>query len=138
MHRHDTTVRTAGALALAVVFAHSPCFAQCGWTTRFAPPGSGGDGMNARIYDMTVFDDGSGAPGQLIAGGDFTVAGATPAPMRVASYAGSGWTALGLGGATNGSVFALAVRPALREQSRGELVPASTSRTPRLPCELDG
>lgn len=106
MQRHTTTLRALGALALAISFTRATASAQCGWTDRFGPP-SGGDGANARIYDLTVFDDGSPGPGQLIAGGDFTAAGAAATPMRVASYNGAAWSALGVGGATNASVFAL-------------------------------
>ncbi len=107
MDRHNADLRTTGAAALALVFTHASAFAQCGWSTRFGPPGGGGDGMNARVCDMVVLDDGSGLQGELIAGGEFTIAGSAAAPMRVATFNGTNWTAVGSGGATNGTVFGL-------------------------------
>ena len=101
------SLRTIAALSAALVLMQSPSVAQCGWSDRFAQPGTG-NGMNARVYDLTVFHPALYAPSQLIAGGDFSVAGGAAASTHVASFDGTNWTALGgTSGATNGSVFGL-------------------------------
>jgi hypothetical protein len=59
---------------------------------------SGGSGVNAAIYALTVFDpdDEGPLPLSLFAGGDFTIAGGATA-NRVARWDGTAWSAVGLG-----------------------------------------
>jgi hypothetical protein len=63
----------------------------------------GGNGVNATVFALTGFDDGSGAA--LIAGGDFTLAGGAAAG-RIAQWDGTSWSSLGTG--TSDTVRALA------------------------------
>lgn len=97
-------LRNVVASAAAAAGANSLASAQCGWSTDFDAPGTG-QGMSHRVYDMTVFDDGTGGALQLIAGGDFTAAGSAPTTERVASFNGSAWAPVGSGGVTDASVF---------------------------------
>lgn len=55
-----------------------------------------GDGMNASVSALAVFDDGSGGGPALYAAGVFTMSGATPL-NRVARWNGSTWSAVGPG-----------------------------------------
>jgi hypothetical protein len=68
------------------------------------------NGVNGPVWDLTVFDDGSGAGPALVAGGDFTTAGGVPA-NRIATWNGTSWSSLGTGSANgvNSVVFALTV-----------------------------
>ena len=77
-----------------------------GWLPTFGQqPGVGGNsGAPIGVFDLTVFDDGSGPA--LYAGGYFTTAGSTEVSY-IAKWNGSSWTALGSG--VNGIVVALAV-----------------------------
>lgn len=104
--RPSQILRTT-AMAAGLAFACSaPAFAQCpGWSTDFGPPPTG-DGMNARVYDLTVFNDQIGSGDLLIAGGDFTQCG-TATAGRVAMWNGSSWAKLGSSTGANSSVFAL-------------------------------
>ncbi|HMN97770.1 MAG TPA: hypothetical protein PKC43_14975 [Phycisphaerales bacterium] len=61
--------------------------------------------LSSIVRALCVFDDGSGAPPSLVAGGAFTTAGGTSA-MNIARWNGTTWSALGSG--TGGEVFALA------------------------------
>ncbi len=68
-----------------------------------------GSGVNAAVFSLTVFDDGSG-PGDgpaLYAGGGFTTAGGGPA-NRIAKWNGASWTPLG-NGVNNNLVYAMTV-----------------------------
>jgi len=71
--------------------------------TAWQPLGSGVE--NGRISALAVFDDGSGP--KLWAGGNFSVAGGSPAPY-LAAWDGASWS-VPPGGAPDGEVFALAV-----------------------------
>jgi hypothetical protein len=57
---------------------------------------SGGSGVNAAVYALTVFDpdDGGSLPLSLFVGGDFTMAGGTTA-SRVARWDGTAWSRVG-------------------------------------------
>jgi hypothetical protein len=55
-----------------------------------------GQGLNASVGALAVYDDGSGAGPALIVGGGFTAAGGVPA-NRVARWQGQTWSALGAG-----------------------------------------
>jgi hypothetical protein len=70
--------------------------------SSWSPLAGGGVGSFA-VYDLAVFDDGSGDA--LYAGGSFTTAGGE-AVNRIAKWDGSGWSVLGSG--TNDSVYTLA------------------------------
>ena len=99
--------RSIFALAVTSSWLAPELRAQCpGWSQGFAPP-SGGDGMNARIYDLVTFAPFPGAGRELIAGGNFTAAGTAATPDQVASWNGSTWTNIGSGCGTNGEVGAL-------------------------------
>ncbi len=65
-----------------------------------------GTGTNAdvRAFEIVDLDGPGGKPGRLVAGGGFTLVGATPAE-HVASWNGTSWSPLGAG--TNGRVFTL-------------------------------
>ena len=66
----------------------SPCAPT--WVPTFgAQPG-----MDLSVYELAVFDDGSGPA--LYAGGSFTVAGSTAA-SKIAEWDGSSWAGLGTG-----------------------------------------
>jgi hypothetical protein len=67
--------------------------------------GPGQNGTNGPVYALTVFDGGS-HQSALYAGGEFTVAGGSPA-NRVATWDGSSWWNLGNG--VNSPVWALTV-----------------------------
>jgi trimeric autotransporter adhesin len=58
------------------------------------------NGVNNRVWALTVFDDGSGGGPALFAGGDFTTAGGTIV-NRIAKWNGVSWSPLGAG-STNG------------------------------------
>ena len=64
--------------------------------TSWSPLGSGMSGDTATVYELTVFDDGSGAGPALYAGGTFTSAGGVAA-NRVAKWDGVSWSPLGSG-----------------------------------------
>lgn len=63
-----------------------------------------GNGMNARVRALAVYDDGSGPA--LYAAGDFTAADGAVA-NRIAKWDGQAWSPLGEG--VNGIIYALAV-----------------------------
>ncbi len=63
-----------------------------------------GGGVDAGVYSLATFDDGTGGGASLYAGGFFSSAGGAPA-SGVAKWDGTAWTALGSGVA--GGVFAL-------------------------------
>lgn len=63
-----------------------------------------GSGLNAQVWALKVFDDGSGPA--LFAAGEFTQAGGQPA-SRVARWNGSSWSNVGAG--CSGTVHALEV-----------------------------
>ncbi len=63
-----------------------------------------GTGMNGAVAALTVFDDGSGAPPALYAGGSFFIAGGVAA-NRIAKWNGTSWSALDSG--VSGAVHAL-------------------------------
>jgi len=65
-----------------------------------------GTGVNESIFDLTIFDDGSGSGPALYAGGTFTTAGGVSV-NRIAKWDGNSWSALGLG--LSNMVAALAV-----------------------------
>lgn len=65
-----------------------------------------GGGVDAPVRALATFDDGRGAGSILIAGGDFTSAGAIEA-LRIAAWNGDAWSALG--GGCDGVVRAIAV-----------------------------
>ena len=71
-----------------------------------------GNGMNATIFALTVFDDGSGGGPALYAGGSFGIAGGVAA-NSIAKWDGTSWSALGIGtgalNGTNNTVHALTV-----------------------------
>ncbi len=97
--------KLAPAIALAALATTAS--AQClNWSASFGPP-NGGQGMNARVYDLATWIDttASLAPYlSLFAAGDFTQAGTTAANC-IASWNGNQWTPLGTG--CNNSVFTL-------------------------------
>jgi len=64
------------------------------------------EGVNAQVWTLAVHDDGSGGGPELVAGGQFTTAGAIAA-SRIAKWNGTSWSALGSG--VNNFVRALAV-----------------------------
>ncbi len=70
-----------------------------------------GAGFNGAVRALAVFDaDGAGPhPAVLVAGGSFTLAGATPV-ARIASWNGSAWAALGSG--LNNTVLTLEIHDA--------------------------
>ena len=76
---------------------------QCApeWASGF---GVDDQGMNARVFALTVFDDQTGPA--LYAGGEFTTAGGISA-NRIAKWNGLAWSALGSG--TDAAVSALIV-----------------------------
>ncbi len=59
------------------------------WTTL-------GSGVSSQVYDLVIFDDGSGAGEALYACGSFTFAGGSSA-ARIARWNGSAWSTLGAG-----------------------------------------
>lgn len=68
-----------------------------------------GAGLNSRVSDLEVYDDGLGAGPQLIAAGAFTQAGGANAAY-VARWNGSAWSTLGAGlGGSSPYAFALGV-----------------------------
>jgi hypothetical protein len=66
------------------------------------------NGVNGNVYTLNVLDDGSGAA--LYAGGQFTMAGGTPA-NGIAKWDGTSWSSIGTGSSNgvNGTVGALKV-----------------------------
>jgi hypothetical protein len=76
-------------------------------TRWYALPGTGGIGVDAEVWALAVYDDGSGPA--LFVGGNFNNAGGVPA-SRVARWDGSTWTALPVSGGPyiNGYVLSLA------------------------------
>ena len=65
-----------------------------------------GSGISGWVWNLAVFDDGSGSGPALFAGGTFTLAGGSSA-NNIAKWDGQGWSALGSG--LNDLVRALAV-----------------------------
>ncbi len=65
-----------------------------------------GSGIDAAVWSLTGFDDGSGVGPALYAAGEFTTAGGVPA-SRIAKWDGTRWSALGSG--MNSAVLALTV-----------------------------
>ena len=74
--------------------------------STWSPVGEGLSGFYGIAYDLTVFDDGSGAGPALYAAGHFTIAGGVTA-NNIAKWDGSEWTALGTG--IDGIVISLTV-----------------------------
>jgi len=72
------------------------------WVQTFG----GHPGLDHLVYDLTVFDDGSGSGPAMYAGGAFKVAGGVEANY-IAKWDGTSWSPLGTG--MNGTVIALAV-----------------------------
>jgi hypothetical protein len=61
-----------------------------------------GGGSNGVVWDLKVFDDGTGEA--LYAMGTFTLAGGNPI-NRIAKWDGTTWSAVGTGGGADGTVF---------------------------------
>ncbi len=81
------TILVTGPALLICQNAQSQCIRE--WT-----PGTSLPGLNAYVYVLRSFDDGSGSA--LFAGGAFTTAGGGSA-NRIAKWNGSNWSALGNG-----------------------------------------
>jgi hypothetical protein len=88
-----------------IVSAEASCSGEFGWL-----PGFGLPGLNAEVYTLTIFDDGSGGGPALYAGGWFTSAGGVSA-NHVAKWNGTSWSSLGTGSANgvNDWIWALTV-----------------------------
>ena len=104
------------------------------WTPTFGPLA----GVGNTIYDMCVFDDGSGAGPQTYVAGSFTIAGGVEA-RRVARWDGTAWHAVGDG--FPATVHTLAVfddgtGPAL--YAGGEFNQSMGIATPRHLARWDG
>ena len=82
------------ALVIALASVAGPARAQCtpSWDDTFSPLTSGGPNHN--VWDLAVFDDGSGPA--LYAAGEFSGASLIAA-SRVARWDGSAWSALASG-----------------------------------------
>ncbi|MFA6046347.1 MAG: hypothetical protein WC718_15290 [Phycisphaerales bacterium] len=74
-----------------------------GWSSLGDPAVPGASAFNNSVYALTSLHN-----GDLIAGGDFTIAGGVAA-NKVARWTGSGWAAIGSG--INGRVYALTEMP---------------------------
>lgn len=102
---HSAKSIVSAAIVLASI--HHANADQCGssWTPGPAPAVNG---INGTVHALLSWDhdNNAGTPNWLIAGGSFSVAGATPA-NNIAAWTGTTWQPFGLG--TNGTVRALAV-----------------------------
>ena len=118
-------IKNTGWTCLAAAMTSASATAQCNqW---LGVPGMSG-GVNTAVLALTRWDpDGPGPLATvLVAGGEFTMAGATPA-NNIAAWDGTVWAPLGIG--IVGEVSALAVLP------DGHLIAAGTfTHAGGVPC----
>ena len=92
---------TPATLLLSALSASALAGGTPTWDSTVGAPGIAGV-----VYDLCVFDDGSGGGPALYAGGAFNAAGGVPA-FNLAKWDGTSWSAVG--GGVNGAVHALCV-----------------------------